>query len=121
MHAEAFSSAEILHGPFSLMAGNFPLIVFVPSDVARTGLAGLLERLTKITACTYLLVTEDHARMFFDDSGARHIVRLPSSLHPLCDPLVAIQAFYLMSEQCAILRGINPDQPEHLSKVTNTR
>ncbi len=121
LHAEAFSSAEVLHGPFALMAGNFPLIVFVPSDEAVTGLSALLDRLTKISTCTYLIAAEDRINDLMDDSGTRHFLPLPPSLHPLCDPLIAIQAFYLMAEQCAKLRNIDPDKPEHLSKVTNTR
>lgn len=121
LHAEAFSSAEVLHGPFALMAGNFPLIVFVPSDEAATGLPALLDRLTKISTCTYLIAAEDRLEGLVDQSGTRHLLRLPPSLHPLCDPLIAIQAFYLMAEQCAKLRNIDPDKPDHLSKVTNTR
>lgn len=121
LHAEAFSSAEVLHGPFALMAGNFPLIVFVPSDAAVTGLSALLDRLTQISTCTYLITAEDRINDFMDDSGTRHFLPLPPSLHALCDPLIAIQAFYLMAEQCAKLRNINPDKPEHLSKVTHTR
>jgi len=121
LHAEAFSSAEVLHGPFALMAGNFPLIVFVPSDAAVVGLSSLLDRLTKISTCTYLIVAEDRMESLNDHSGTRHFLALPPSLHPLCDPLVAIQAFYLMAEQCAKMRNIDPDKPEHLSKVTNTR
>ncbi len=121
LHAEAFSAAEVLHGPFALMAGNFPLIVFVPSDAAVIGLPALLDRLTQISTCTYLIATEDRFHDLMDDSGTRHFLPLPPSLHPLCDPLIAIQAFYLMAEQCAQLRNINPDKPDHLSKVTNTR
>jgi len=121
LHAEAFSSAEVLHGPFALMVGNFPLIVFVPSDAADTGLSGLLDRLTKISTCTYLIAAKDRINIFLDESGTRHFLPLPPSLHPLCDPLIAIQAFYLMAEKCAKLRNIDPDKPDHLSKVTNTR
>lgn len=121
LHAEAFSSAEVLHGPFSLMTGNFPLIVFVPTDAAVDGLLSLLNRLTSIATCTYLIVAKNHKEKFLDNSGTRHILSLPESLHPLCDPLIAIQAFYFLAEQCAKARGINPDQPEHLSKVTSTR
>lgn len=121
LHAEAFSSAEVLHGPFALMAGNFPLIVFVPTDEAATGLLKLLNRLTQISTCTYLIVAENHIADFLDHSGSRHCLPISSSLHPLCDPLIAIQAFYFLAEQCAKLRDINPDKPDHLSKVTNTR
>jgi glucosamine--fructose-6-phosphate aminotransferase (isomerizing) len=45
---------------------------------------------------------------------------LPKSLHPLVDPVVVIQAFYMMAARLAVMRGFNPDQPENLKKVTET-
>jgi glucosamine--fructose-6-phosphate aminotransferase (isomerizing) len=42
-------------------------------------------------------------------------------LHALCDPLLVIQAFYNMVAQLAIARGLNPDAPVNLSKITKTR
>lgn len=121
LHAEAFSCAEVLHGPFALMQDNFPLIIFVPTDRAEASLSELLGRLNKVPAFTYLLVAEDHAQHYINHINTQHIIALPHSLHPLCDPIIAIQAFYLMAEQCAQLRSINPDKPDYLSKVTNTR
>jgi glucosamine--fructose-6-phosphate aminotransferase (isomerizing) len=36
------------------------------------------------------------------------------------DPIAAIQSFYLLVEAVARARGVNPDSPRHLSKVTST-
>ena len=36
------------------------------------------------------------------------------------DPIVAIQAFYVMAAQLSKARGLDPDRPRHLSKVTKT-
>ncbi len=118
---EAFSSEEVLYGPCALMRNNFPLIIFIPTDAASIGFPDLLYRFKKISACTYLIVAEDHVENFIDNSGARHCLILPISLHSLCDPLLAIQTFHLMVKQCAKLRGLNPDELEPVSKVTNTR
>lgn len=120
LHAEAFSLAEVLHGPFALMAKNFPLIIFAPTDAAKVGLSELLERLSQIDACVYLLIPNDHINNIIPHENIR-ILSLPPSLHVLCDPLIAIHAFYLMAEKCAQIRHINPDKPDHLSKVTCTR
>lgn len=38
----------------------------------------------------------------------------------LADPLGPILSFYAMIEQVATERGINPDAPRHLKKVTQT-
>jgi glucosamine--fructose-6-phosphate aminotransferase (isomerizing) len=40
--------------------------------------------------------------------------------HPLCDPLALIVSFYAMIERLAVARGLNPDMPRHLKKVTET-
>ena len=40
--------------------------------------------------------------------------------HPSLDPILAIQSFYVMAAGLAVARGMNPDQPRHLSKVTRT-
>jgi len=36
------------------------------------------------------------------------------------DPIAAIQSFYVMAAELSLARGLNPDQPRHLSKVTKT-
>lgn len=119
IHAEAFSSAEVLHGPFALMKQNFPLLVFVPTDAAAKGLESLLDRLKQIATKPYLAVAADHITEALEKKS-HAILSLPKSLHKLCDPIVAVQAFYLMVEACAKLKNINPDAPDHLSKVTDT-
>lgn len=41
--------------------------------------------------------------------------------HEEFDPISAIQSFYVMVESLSRARGFDPDQPPHLSKVTQTR
>ena len=45
---------------------------------------------------------------------------LPVAATPDLDPIVAIQAFYVMAAQLSAARGMDPDAPRHLSKVTKT-
>jgi glucosamine--fructose-6-phosphate aminotransferase (isomerizing) len=45
---------------------------------------------------------------------------MPESLHPVLDPLLIIQSFYMMAAKLAKARGLNPDSPENLMKVTET-
>jgi glucosamine--fructose-6-phosphate aminotransferase (isomerizing) len=45
---------------------------------------------------------------------------LPVAPTPDLDPIVAIQAFYMLAARLAEARGLNPDHPRHLSKVTRT-
>ena len=45
---------------------------------------------------------------------------LPVAPTPDLDPIVAIQVFYMMAARLAVARGLDPDKPRHLSKVTRT-
>jgi glucosamine--fructose-6-phosphate aminotransferase (isomerizing) len=45
---------------------------------------------------------------------------LPVAPCPDLDPIVAIQAFYVMAAHLSKARGLDPDKPRHLSKVTKT-
>ncbi|MFT6834141.1 MAG: glucosamine--fructose-6-phosphate aminotransferase (isomerizing) [Francisellaceae bacterium] len=120
LHAEAFSSAEVLHGPFALVKKQFPAIIFGQNDEALPGVIELTKRMTEMGARTFLCLP---------DNGSKHSqnivcssrLPMPKSLHPRLDPLMSIQAFYIMAARLAIKRGLNPDAPDNLKKVTETR
>lgn len=116
IHAESFSSAEFQHGPMALAKEHFPLFIFAQQDATYEGVIALSERMTKLGLNT-LLATPTHS---ISSETARHHLTLPASLHPACDPVVSIQAFYPMVARLACLRGYNPDQPQLLKKITET-
>jgi glutamine---fructose-6-phosphate transaminase (isomerizing) len=112
IHAEAFSSAEVLHGPAGIIKPGFPVLAFAPADAARPGFFDTLDRLAEFGASPLLVDIEPHQRwptMAALDGG-----------HPLLTPIVALHAFYRVAEATARQRGRDPDQPPHLKKVTET-
>jgi glucosamine--fructose-6-phosphate aminotransferase (isomerizing) len=119
MHAEAFSAAEVLHGPFAVIKKDFPALMFAQNDVSLSGMLELSKKIMQIGGHTLLAAPEN----CIDKSAsyASHILPLPKSVHPICDPLMCIQAFYPMAAQLAVARGKNPDAPDNLKKVTETR
>jgi glucosamine--fructose-6-phosphate aminotransferase (isomerizing) len=121
IHAEAFSGAEILHGPYALVEPQFPLLMFGQRDATLPGILDLAKRLRSLKA-TVLLATPQHSdeKQYLQDDVASVLLPLPKSLHPICDPLMGIQAFYVMLARLAKLRGLNPDAPQNLTKVTKT-
>jgi glucosamine--fructose-6-phosphate aminotransferase (isomerizing) len=121
IHAEAFSGAEILHGPYALVERDFPLLMFGQRDAALPGLIDLAKRIRQLSARVLLAIPE-HAdnKQYLKDDLASVILPLPRALHPICDPLMGIQAFYVMLARLAHLRGLNPDEPQNLTKVTKT-
>ncbi|MFO7304262.1 MAG: SIS domain-containing protein [Gammaproteobacteria bacterium] len=110
LHAEAISAAEFLHGPVATVRENFPVLVYAQDDATRAGIASLLD--TLVDRGVRVLV-----------AGAPHkgAVALPTvSLDAVLQPVLAIQSFYRMVNALALARGMNPDRPRHLRKVTET-
>ena len=65
----------------------------------------------------------NHAAVFITSDKAGKAVHLPhvATGHPLTDPLTLIVSFYGFIEAFARHRGLDPDQPPNLRKVTETR
>lgn len=108
LHAEAFSAAEIRHGPMALVGSGFPVLAFVPSDESRAGVEAMVATL-RADGATVLAV------------GGAGSDSLPMvDCHPLLLPLAQTQALYRMVDALAARRGHDPDAPPHLAKVTET-
>ncbi|MDP2062917.1 MAG: SIS domain-containing protein [Phaeovulum sp.] len=110
LHAEAFSLAELQHGPMRLVGPGFPVLAFVPDDAGFDGNQQTLARLRGMGARTFALSSRPIA-------GADV---LPSCGSGLLDPLVALLHYYRLIEAVARARGHDPDRPANLAKVTET-
>lgn len=111
IQAEAFSGAEIKHGPMALIDEGYPLLIFATRGPAQAGLIALAEEMRGRGADVLLAAP--------DDVASRQLT-LPTASTPDLDPILAIQAFYVMAAQLSAARGMNPDTPRHLNKVTRT-
>jgi glucosamine--fructose-6-phosphate aminotransferase (isomerizing) len=112
LHAEAFSGAEFLHGPVALVSPRYPVLMFMPTDEAAPGMAGLAAALRR-----------KGTALFTTQAGVGRDGRLPAlaSDHPETDAVCLIQSFYAMLIGLAERLGANVDRPRHLKKVTRTR
>lgn len=111
LQAEAFSGAEVIHGPMALVGADYPLLVFALPGPALAGQLALARDMRRRGAHVVLVGCAGDAPVD---------VMLPSIKHHALGPLVAIQAFYLFANALALARGLNPDTPKHLKKVTLT-
>ena len=112
LHAEAYSSAEMLHGPVSLVDRNFPVIAFAARDKAHDSIKETLATLTD---------KNPHCYVSSDKSGNANQLPFIATGHPLTDALCLIVPFYGFVEKLSLARGFNPDKPVALKKVTVTR
>ncbi|MDB5912828.1 MAG: iron dicitrate transport regulator FecR [Ramlibacter sp.] len=111
IQAEAFSGAEIQHGPMALIDEGYPLLVFAPRGPAQPGLLELAQAMRERGARVLLAAPQG-------TPGAN--LPLVQGELPELDPVCAIQSFYPMVEALARARGNDPDRPPHLKKITRT-
>lgn len=112
IQAEAFSGAEIKHGPMALIDDGYPLLIFAPRGPEQAGLIALADEMRGRGARVLLAAPAD---------VASRDLSLAVAGDEALDPLLAIQSFYLMAARLSEARGLNPDAPRHLNKVTCTR
>jgi glucosamine--fructose-6-phosphate aminotransferase (isomerizing) len=108
LHAEAFSAAEVQHGPMALIGPCFPVLAFVPDDESRGGVETAIQTFR----------AQGAAVIAIGGNGAGDLPVI--DCHPMLTPIVQVQSFYRMVDGLAARRGFNPDQPPHLAKVTRT-
>jgi glucosamine--fructose-6-phosphate aminotransferase (isomerizing) len=111
LHAEAFSAAEVRHGPMTIVGKDFPVLGFATSDTAGDGVCVLANVLAGRGALTRVA---DPARRLAQ--GVLPAFRA----HPAVEPILMIQSFYRMANELSLARGLDPDAPPHLLKVTRT-
>lgn len=112
MHAEAVSAAEIMHGPLGLLQPDLPILLSGQNDATLNSvreLGAMLESKGAAVCAAY------------EGSDCRINLPVVPGLHPAIAPLAAVQSFYGFASDLAVARGYDPDQPEHLNKVTETR
>lgn len=111
IQAEAFSGAEIKHGPMALIEEGYPLLMFAIRGPSQAGMLALAAEMRVRGAKVLLAAPED---------VVERDLTLPVAATPDLDPIVAIQAFYVMAAQLSAARGMDADRPRHLNKVTKT-
>ncbi|MGN6146601.1 MAG: SIS domain-containing protein, partial [Mesorhizobium sp.] len=107
----AYSAAEVMHGPLALVGPGFPVLTLAARDASEPSLAEAADALAA-----------KGADVFVTSALAKAANRLPhvATGHPLTDPLPLIVSFYAFVEAFARHRGLDPDTPRNLRKVTET-
>ena len=115
--AERFSSADLMHGPIAMVEAGFPAFLFTPSGVTWPGLFGMLHKLRELRAET--LIVTDRSNREALGFGVRNLC-VPAELPELYTPIPYIVPAQLFAASLAEQKGLNPDEPRTLSKVTRT-
>ena len=106
IHAEAYSIAEVMHGPLELLGDGFPVLAYSPDDLSRVSSRDALAKIAA-TGASVIAVEEDG-------------LAYARTRDALLDPISMVQTAYRFVEATAQVLGRDPDRPRLLKKVTET-
>ena len=109
-HAEAFSAAEVRHGPMALVGPDFPVLLTAQDDESQASVRALAEEFAGRAAPLLLAGVKQAPGTILPTLDADALVQ----------PILLVQSFYRMVNQLSVLRGRDPDRPPTLNKVTET-
>lgn len=110
--AHAFSPADFAHGPFAVLDRNFPVLAAVPVGPVAADSFATLERAMSERNASVLAITDT-------DTPGIPSIRVPST-QEFTSPMVFITAAQLFTLHMALLKGVDPETPRGLKKVTRT-
>jgi glucosamine--fructose-6-phosphate aminotransferase (isomerizing) len=113
--AERFSSADFLHGPLALVERHFPIFTFAPPGVTLNGVKELLGRLKELRADTLVFTSDNEVA-----SLCTRACLLPTEISETLAVIPYIVPAQLFAALLADAKGLNPDAPRSLAKVTRT-
>ncbi len=113
--AERFSSADFLHGPLAIVERHFPIFLFAPPGVTLTGVRELTRRLRELRADTLVFTSDDEVA-----ATCTRALRLPHDINEMLAPIPYIIPAQLFAALLADAKGLDPDAPRSLAKVTRT-
>ncbi|MGZ8527209.1 MAG: SIS domain-containing protein [Candidatus Limnocylindrales bacterium] len=114
--ADPYSSADFQHGPVALVEPGVPVLAVVPEGFASAGLVELLGHLRDRGAD--VLILSDSAAI---RASGRRSVALPADVPEWLRPIVSIVPAQLFAYHLTRARGLDPEAPRNLTKVTRTR
>ena len=113
--AQAFSEADFRHGPMAMIGRGFPVVLIIPPGRVRQNMRSLAESLASRDA--ELVVISDDPDLI---RGTPASFVVPSSLAEELSPILYALPIQLLAHDLAYLKGLDPDSPRGLSKVTES-
>lgn len=113
--ADAYSSADFRHGPFATVSEGLPAILAMPTGATYADMRELAADL-RARGAELLVISDDQAALDL----ATTPMPLPAGLPEWLSPVAAILPGQLFALHLTLARGLDPDQPRGLSKVTKT-
>lgn len=112
IHAEAYASGELKHGPLALIDDEMPVIVVAPNNELLEKLKSNVEEVRARGGIMYVFA-DKNARFASDDT--MRVINVPHCAGPIA-PIVYTLPLQLLSYYVALIKGTDVDQPRNLAK-----
>jgi len=114
--ADPYSSADFQHGPIAMLDETLPLLVVAPGENAVTDMSELLRRAHRAGAPLVALTDQPDLK-----TVAEAVLTVPRDMPEWLSPVTSVVAGQLWAHALTRARGLDPDAPRGLAKVTLTR
>jgi glucosamine--fructose-6-phosphate aminotransferase (isomerizing) len=113
--AERFSAADFFHGPLAIVERRFPVILFAPQGVTKQSSVDLLNRLKELKADSLSITNCPETASLSSRS-----LMMPADIDEFLSPIPFVIPAQLFAALLAEAKGLDPDAPRSLTKVTTT-
>jgi len=121
--AERFSAADLMHGPIAMVEHAFPVFVFAPPGVTWPSISEVVDHVKELKAETLVITDLDNRHV---SEKAARLIQIPvrtsvnGGSEDLYTPIPYIVPAQLFAAHLAWIKGLNPDRPRALHKITLT-
>ncbi|MCL5745821.1 MAG: SIS domain-containing protein, partial [Acidobacteria bacterium] len=115
--AERFSAADFLHGPIAMVDPGVPVFIFCPAGPTWPAMQQMLSKVRDARAEAVIISDAGNPEAL---AASERVIRLRRKLDERVTPIPYIIPAQIFAASLAIHKGVNPDRPRTLSKVTKT-
>ena len=116
IRAKAYATSDFHHGPFAMIDDHMPVLIYAPKGESLKDITEMIGKL-KNAGADLLIVSNDAATLALADCA----IEIPDVDNDFITPFMNVVIGQMFACNLSVLRGLNPDSPRGLSKVTITR
>ncbi len=116
IRAKAFATSDFHHGPFAMLERDMPVIVYAPAGPSLKDITEMVNKV-KDSEADILIVSNNKELLGMGNSS----IEIPENLSDYVSPLINVVVAQMFAGKLSVLKGLNPDSPRGLNKVTITR
>lgn len=116
VRARAYATSDFQHGPFAMIQRDMPVMIFAPNGPSLADAAVMIDKLKASEADVFVVSNNEEILMKGDSS-----FQIPQTSNDMISPFYNIVVAQLFACKLSLTKGLNPDAPRGLNKVTITR